>query len=1139
MELARSIRRVVLVALVALVVGAWPGIAAASHLIGGTITWQRDPQPSPFSGTDARYLVTVSLSLRASYFSADTVRLHAPLVGDTFELEWGPATGAATARVPIPLVVEALAAEQDWLVARGTVAVTLPLDSPDVRLAVRDCCLPTTIADGNGGAELLLEARIPAFNPRLASPRVVTLPRVDLEQGQLARIDVAPADAGPLATRYRPAPPRGQAGPSLPAGMVLDEATGVLTWTPLIVGEYDLRLEAANATGAIAPLELLVRVVPPPPTRVAFAASTCGAQVPGAVGVETTLALTATSTIPRDAVTVLTTPLPSGATLAGAASPTQLRWTPALDGRSETVCLLATSASGASSYGACCVDLVRTPATPPPPLCAPTEVPDPDGSTIAVSPPPFMSVGDTASFVLRTYDACHNPLTSGGHADLFDGAVLFTNGPDVAALRATDLGDGSYRFDLTPHHVARSRLDFHLGGALAETTPGIDVQVRVAPLDTVAPQVTIGAVPALTNQPQLAVTATADDEGGLDTATVFVNGIAVGAPRVPAADGTIDPITVTLAEGANTILVQYRDRAGNVGGSLTEVTLDTVAPVVSFVTPAPGQALGAEAIDVTIAVDDASTTLVSVNGGTPLAVAAGGAEVATTVHASTSGPRTLTAFVTDAAGNAALVSLDVLVDLDAPAIATDLPHGLQLGPQADDRVPLVVVVMSAAATTVTVADATFVLPRGGGIVSTDVALVEGTNTIDVTATDELGRTATLGRTVIYDVTAPAGRIVAPTDGELVRGVAEVVVDVERDATEPVTVTLAVDDVPLPALPSASDGTWRASLDTGAMADGAHALVVTLVDGVGNARALTTTFVTDQTAPTVVVGAPAAYVHGTIALTAEASDDTSGVDTVSILVNGSVIGVCDAPRCVQAFDTRALADGPFVVSARAADAAGNVASAADVIATAVNGLPAGFLVAPAPGASIDAASLTVEIAAPATYFASAECFFDGASLGVATTPTFARVVDLSTVLDGQSTIRCEVRDLAGQRTTEAVEITIRRWQVALRPANLDVRSGRGGSGTIEAEVRGVAAELLVPIASRALTLVVPGGTPVRALAGTRPGASHHVKLTFDRRALVASIGAGIAGGFIDPAAPLHVTLLAGARTIGDTTIRVTP
>ncbi|MBI2604295.1 MAG: hypothetical protein HYW56_02010, partial [Candidatus Harrisonbacteria bacterium] len=95
-------------------------------------------------------------------------------------------------------------------------------------------------------------------------------------------------------------------------------------------------------------------------------------------------------------------------------------------------------------------------------------------------------------------------------------------------------------------------------------------------LDQTKPVIANNPVPSLTNNPNLTVSGTVTD------ATSGVGGLTVnGSPVTLGAGGSYSK-TVTLSEGSNTITEVATDVAGNIETVTKQVTLDTVAPVVTI-----------------------------------------------------------------------------------------------------------------------------------------------------------------------------------------------------------------------------------------------------------------------------------------------------------------------------------------------------------------------------------------------------------------------------------------------------------------------------------------------------------------------------------------------------------------------------
>ncbi len=95
-------------------------------------------------------------------------------------------------------------------------------------------------------------------------------------------------------------------------------------------------------------------------------------------------------------------------------------------------------------------------------------------------------------------------------------------------------------------------------------------------------------------------------------------------------------------------------------------------------------------------------------------------------------------------------------------------------------------------------------------------------------------------------------------------------------------------------------------------------------------------VADTTPPIVSLTAPGngATVAGTVTLSANASD-TTAVDHVDVLVDGTVVGTTSSGVYSHAWDSRAVENGTHTITVRAVDTAGNAATSAAVRVTAAN------------------------------------------------------------------------------------------------------------------------------------------------------------------------------------------------------------
>jgi len=149
------------------------------------------------------------------------------------------------------------------------------------------------------------------------------------------------------------------------------------------------------------------------------------------------------------------------------------------------------------------------------------------------------------------------------HGVGLEGVAVNVQIPGPTTLTAYTDVNGHAAFTVSPQYEGEGYI--HVGALQTYT-----FQIVPAPADTTAPTLTVTA-PATVNTPTVKVTGKATDNVGVTL--VVVNDV----PVTLLPDGTF-AATVTLAEGANTIVVKAFDAAGNVATQTLTVTYQKPAP---------------------------------------------------------------------------------------------------------------------------------------------------------------------------------------------------------------------------------------------------------------------------------------------------------------------------------------------------------------------------------------------------------------------------------------------------------------------------------------------------------------------------------------------------------------------------------
>jgi aqualysin 1 len=214
-------------------------------------------------------------------------------------------------------------------------------------------------------------------------------------------------------------------------------------------------------------------------------------------------------------------------------------------------------------------------------------------------------------------------------------------------------------------------------------------------------------------------------------------------------------------------------------------------------------------------------------------------------------------------------------------------------------------------------------------------VVDGTYVLTARAVDTAGQTTvSAGISVTVDNTAPAATLTAPSPGAVLEGA----VNLEATASDLHGISRVEFYDGGTLLGSDDSAPYSLAWDTRTAPNGSHTLTVKAFDSVGNAgqAQIAVTIDNDVTPPTVSVTSPSsgAVVSGTVTLTASATDNRA-VDRVLFYVGSRYITYdTKAPYSVN-FNSLNLANGSYVVTAKAYDTAGNVSVSQGVTITIQN------------------------------------------------------------------------------------------------------------------------------------------------------------------------------------------------------------
>ncbi|HEO9145093.1 TPA: Ig-like domain-containing protein [Enterobacter asburiae] len=421
-----------------------------------------------------------------------------------------------------------------------------------------------------------------------------------------------------------------------------------------------------------------------------------------------------------------------------------------------------------------------------------------------------------------------------------------------------------------------------------------------------------------------------------------------------------------LADNGYTVQVSVNDAAGNPGSAGKAITLDTTPPTVSFNVVAGddvinsvehGQAQIVSGTATGASVGDKLVITIGSNQYTTTVDASGNWSVgvpASVISALTDGTVTLSATITDSAGNSSTQTHDVVVNTASVALTVNTLSGDDVINASEAGSSLVINGSSAqfaSGTQVTVTlngkSYTATIQSDGSWTTTvpaaDVgALADGASyQVSVSAQDSAGNSASATHSISVDTTAPVVSI-ATLSGDDMLNAAEAQQPLtvhgssSAEAGQTVTVTLGGKTYTATV---AIDGTWTLDVpaaDLAALSQGALTLTASVNDKAGNNGQTTHTLTVDTVAPTVTISTVADddIVNNAEQLAGQTIRGTTTAEqgqTVTVSLNGhSYQATVGADGSWSVFvpgrDFLGLSDGDYTITASVNDKAGNPGSA---------------------------------------------------------------------------------------------------------------------------------------------------------------------------------------------------------------------
>lgn len=567
--------------------------------------------------------------------------------------------------------------------------------------------------------------------------------------------------------------------------------------------------------------------------------------------------------------------------------------------------------------------------------------------------------------------------------DGVDRTKLFTirKGDATATIPASlGLTPGLHTLVATLYNEARN-----LGSATSQFT------VDLTPPSIQIVQPVLGVYSNTTN-PTIAIQYSDNDNLNLSTLKVLINGADFTSLFMKTSTGATAtlPLADALSQGANQIVAQIQDLAGNQASASTSFNIDILPPTISFSHPAPNSYQGSSTVQIMVQYSDdqaIDTTKLNVTlDGVALGMGASPTNATAVASGLANGTHSLAATIKDLAGNVGSAQITFYVDTSVPTIHVSQPAPNALlsthAPQVSiDYTDITGVDLTTLKVFVNSADATSLFTITSSIATAQLtsafALPDGQNTITAQIANLAGSVGIATSTFLVDTTPPTIAFQAPPlRTNLNAPTATINYTDAASGVNPYSLVVTLDGADISSLvaPGASSATGVLQLNP-PLADGTHVLTASVKDRAGNqSLPASLSFVVDTQPPAISFTAPLnnSFINNpTPAITMQYSDGMgTGVNTSSlkIFLQQGTNPATDITNYFQIAAQQAtgaipsaisLSDGTYVLSAVVNDLVGNSASAsATFVVDTVP--PTGTIQAPAANAILNTSSVTVSL-----------------------------------------------------------------------------------------------------------------------------------------------------------------------------------
>ncbi len=519
--------------------------------------------------------------------------------------------------------------------------------------------------------------------------------------------------------------------------------------------------------------------------------------------------------------------------------------------------------------------------------------------------------------------------------------------------------------------------------------------------------------------------------------------------------------TTTLTDGAYTITASIKDKAGNISTVSSTFTVDTTAPDIHILQPAPGAILNSSNAQVQVQYLDSQSLnlqslLVTEDGANVTSAFTVSPNSATaTLQPIADGNHTIAAQIADTTGNIGHATTSLLVDTIKPQLAIVSPTG-----PVNTVTPAALAQYSDSGSGIDPATVRVFLDGGDvtgsfsvgststiGTLGSISSLPEGPHQFRVKVADRAGNLADTTASFLVDVTAPTVNFSVPANNSFINNTQPDLALNYSDAgsgVNPASIHIFLQQGTAPETEITSLFSIGANQAAGRISaaaplvEGTYHLRAQVVDNAGNTTSAFSAFEVDTTPPTYTVVSPVAnglINTATPAILVTYEDARSGVDTSKFVlhVDGvdrtATLALSDKQAAGTLPASDALVDGTHTLDVTVVDKAGNAAAQTTESFLVDTIPPVVTIQTPAASSFINLRQPPVSVvysdAGSGVDLASFTAAIDGVDHTAEFTATAAGATGslVAALLDGNHIITVTVKDLAGNATTATAAFAV--------------------------------------------------------------------------------------------------------------------